>query len=131
MSAAEVQASFKRCELTGDFAETFYSIFLDASDDIAPLFANTDFRKQRALLRGTVFMMVMKDVDDARANGHFVKVGESHSSGRLDIKPELYEVWLDSLCATVKKLDPEWTEALETQWWQKMRPAIALITSMY
>ena len=131
MSAAAVQASFKRCEQTGDFAERFYSHFLGASDEIAPLFANTDFKKQRTLLRGSVFMMVMKEVDDTRAHGHFSKIGESHAHGQLDIKPELYEVWLDSLCATVKELDPEWTAELEDQWREKMRPAISLITSKY
>ncbi len=131
MSATTVQASFKRCEQAGDFAEEFYSIFLNASTEIAPLFASTNFESQRTLLRGTVFMMVMKDIDDQRAHGHFEKIGQSHARGQLNIKPELYEVWLDSLCQTVKQLDPEWTEELEEHWRQKMRPAIALITSMY
>ncbi len=27
----------------------------------------------------------------------------------LSIRPELYEVWLDSVCQTVKQMDPDWT----------------------
>ncbi len=131
MSAAAVQASFKRCEQTGDFAEKFYSIFLNASDEIAPLFKDTDFKKQRLLLRSTVHMLVMKDIQDDRSHQQLKMIGESHSHRQLDINPELYEVWLDSLCETVKQLDSEWTEELEDHWRQKLRPAISLITSLY
>jgi len=56
--------SFKRCEAFGDFSEKFYEVFLSASPDIAPFFANTEFGKQRKLLRATANIMVTRDIED-------------------------------------------------------------------
>ena len=49
----------------------------------------------------------------------------------LDIRPDLYELWLDSVCQTVKLLDPEWTQALQLAWRDQLRPGISFITSHY
>ena len=55
MGQAEVRPSFDRCEATGDFADKFYALFLNKSREIPPLFAQTEFQKQRKLLRATVY----------------------------------------------------------------------------
>ncbi len=131
MARSDIQSSFKRCEETGDFADTFYGIFLDTSPEVAGMFERTDFDKQRKLLRGTVFMMVSRDVNEPKAVEALERIGHSHSKANLDVRPELYELWLDSLCATVKKLDPNWTDELEADWREQMSPGISLITSLY
>ena len=131
MSDERIHESFKRCEASGDFAERFYSIFLKTSPEIGDLFADTDFKKQRVLLRASVFMLVTRDVAEPKAKEALQRIGISHSKANLDIRPELYETWLDSLCLTVQQMDPEWTEELETAWRDKMRPGIELITSLY
>lgn len=131
MSRAAVKSSFERCEKTGDFADTFYGVFLNTTEEVAAMFAETDFKKQRKLLRATVFMMVKQDVSEPQAAEALERIGRSHSKQKLDVRPELYEIWLDSLCATVKKLDPQWTEQLEADWREQMRPGITLITSLY
>ncbi len=56
MGQAEVRTSFERCEATGDFADKFYAIFLNKSPKIPPLFAQTEFEKQRKLLRAPTWM---------------------------------------------------------------------------
>ncbi len=131
MGQADVRASFDRCEKSGDFAECFYEIFLNSSPEIAPLFAKTDFEQQRRLLRATVYIIVTRDVDDPRGQETLERIGRSHGRSELDIRPELYEIWLDSLCETAKRLDPGWTPDLESSWRERMAPGIALITSLY
>ena len=126
-----VRASFDRCEAGGNFAETFYRVFLESSTEIAPLFAKTDFEKQRKLLRATVYIMVTRNVYDPHARETLEKIGHSHGRTQLDIRPELYELWLDSVCRTVEQLDPEWTSRTEQEWRDRLRPGIELITSMY
>ena len=59
------------------------------------------------------------------------RIGESHGRSELDIRPDLYELWLDSVCQTVKLLDPEWTQALQLAWRDQLRPGISFITSHY
>ncbi len=131
MDQPGVRASFDRCEAAGDFAEAFYEVFLNSSPEIAPLFAKTDFKKQRPLLRATVFIMVRSDVDDPTTREALERVGHSHAQSKLDIRPDLYDLWLDSVCETVKRMDPEWTPQVERAWRERMAPGIALITSLY
>jgi len=130
-AAETVRASFERCEANGDFAEQFYEIFLGSSDEIAPLFADTDFSRQRRLLRATVYVLVTRAVDDAAARETLERIGRSHARSGLDIRPELYELWLDSVCSAVQRMDSEWTAQLEAAWREQLRPGISLITSFY
>ena len=131
MEQSTIRASFDRCEAAGDFAERFYEVFLNRSPEIAPLFAKTDFKQQRKLLRATVYIMVTRDVDDPEAHDTLERIGHSHARAKLNIRPDLYALWLDSLCETVKGMDSEWTPALEQSWRDHMAPGIALITSLY
>ena len=127
----EVVASFIRCESTGDLGERFYTIFLKASPEVAALFEHTDFVKQRKLLRGSIYTMVTRDPLDDTARRTLKRIGETHGRSGHNVPPRLYEVWLDSLCETVKGLDPEWTEELEKQWRIRMRAGIQFITAAY
>ena len=67
MARSDIQSSFKRCEATGDFADTFYGIFLNTSPEVASMFSATDFEKQRKLLRATVLIMVNRDISEPKA----------------------------------------------------------------
>jgi len=127
-----VWESFNRMEATGDFAATFYEQFLDSSPDIAPYFVNTNFSKQRKLLRGSVYMMVTRDVSDPKMRVQLDRVALSHSRrGAWPIPPRFYWFWLNSLCATVKALDPEWTPILDKRWRERMQDGIQVITSQF
>ncbi len=127
----EVKLSFGRCEANGNFAEYFYNNFFASSPKIEPLFKNTDFNKQRILLRATVFLLVNSDVDNPKAKETLERIGHSHSRSKLNIAPELYELWLDSICKTVKDMDADWTSELEQSWRSQLRPGIDIITSYY
>ena len=131
MPNALVRDSFKRCEAAGDFAKEFYAVFLNASPEIAPHFAATDFAKQRKLLRATVYILVTRDVDDPQAFAALERIGRSHSRSELNIRPALYDLWLDSVCSTVTRLDPDWTPELEAAWRGQLRPGINAITALY
>jgi len=131
MSIEIVRNSFMRCESTGDFGEKFYDIFLKKSPEIADSFASTDFKKQRKILRASVFILASRDVEDPKAKEVLEGVGHTHDKNHLDIRPELYVTWLESLCETVREMDPEWSEDLEVLWRQQVQLGINLITSMY
>ena len=73
----EVRQSFDRCEAAGDFAETFYTTFMNASPAIAPFFAKTEFARQRTLLRDSVYLMVTQDVSDPEMRALLKKLGDT------------------------------------------------------
>ena len=127
----EVRESFARCEAAGDFAETFYQTFIQSSPAIAPFFAQTEFGRQRQLLRDSVYLMVTHDVSDPDMRALLDKLGNLHSRAGRNIAPKLYEIWLDSICATVKELDPEWTQSLEDHWRVRLRAGMQIIMAAY
>ena len=127
----EVRESFARCEAAGDFAETFYATFMQSSPAIAPFFAQTDFGRQRQLLRDSVYLMVTHDVSDPDMRALLDKLGNLHSRAGRNIAPKLYEIWLDSICATVKELDPEWSQSLEDHWRVRLRAGMQIIMAAY
>lgn len=131
MDDESVRESFKRCEAAGDIGETSYGVFLRTSPQIAALFANTEFAKQRRHLRASVFLLVTRDIEDPKSREIVSHIGESHSRGNLDIHPELYDIWLQSLSETFKQMDPEWTEELDSRWRKQVQSGIDLITSLY
>ena len=127
----DVRLSLERCETYGEFGEVFYEAFLNASQEIPHYFENTDFIRQRLVLRDSVKMMVERDVADPAMRAMLKQLGETHNRHNRNIPPFLYELWLNSVCATVRLLDPEWDERLDRQWRVRLRPGIQLITAAY
>ena len=126
-----VRDSLERCEANGGFAETFYNTFLNASAEIAPYFASTDFARQRTLLRDTVYTMVSHHVTEPEMRELLERLGEAHNRHNRNVLPVLYELWLDSICETGKTLDPEWSEDLDRQWRARLRPGMQIIMAAY
>ena len=75
--------------------------------------------------------MVRHRLHEEKASAALEKVGKTHSRNGYNIRPELYGLWLDSLCETVKQHDPEFTSDLESQWRERMQEGIDFIVSTY
>lgn len=126
-----VQASYDRCLQDETFFDTFYDLFLKKSEEIPPMFANTDFRKQKQMVRISVRMMIRLGLGEPQTQQAIEKLGELHSSRDRDVRPELYELWLNALCESVKQHDPEYTPELEQKWRDTMKSGIDLMIEMY
>lgn len=127
----EVRLSFERCEAHGDFAETFYRLFMDSSPEIPPHFAQTDFDRQHRVLRDSVHVMVSRDVADPAFRALLSRLGTAHSREGRNVWPRLYELWLDSICRAAKALDPDWSDELERKWRVRLRAGMQLIMAAY
>lgn len=123
--------SYHRCETAGGLFDTFYDVFFAKSSEIPPKFANTDMQRQKQNVMASVLMALRLARGDAVARKYISELAESHSRRHHDIKPELYGMWLDALCESIKKHDPQFTPQLERQWRDAMRPAIDLMTAAY
>ena len=76
-------------------------------------------------------MMIRLNTGNANARRIIEKVGETHASHALDIRPELYELWLNSLCEAVQRHDPAYHADLEAAWRESMQEGIQLVTTHY
>jgi hemoglobin-like flavoprotein len=111
--------------------ERFYEILLAADPRIRQLFSHTDFTRQKELfLHGLVSLL---DYAEGKASGQMAirRLGELHSRRRMNIAPEMFIVWVDSLMKTLAELDPQFSPPLEAEWRRTLSPGIDIIKQMY
>lgn len=111
------------------FFDSFHSIFKNSHPDVAPMFARMDFTKQNELLRVALGIMLMIDHAGDAAKQILTKIRESHSRNRLNIRPELYDCWVDSLMRACAQHDPEFSAETQTAWREVLQKRIDYIRS--
>ena len=122
--------SLERCSANADFLRRFYTLFLASSGEVAKKFERTDFRKQTRLLRTSLYIMMLSS-DGAELGAHLERLAKLHSRAGLDIKPELYDLWLDRLVQAVREFDPMVDVEIETAWRRVLQPGIDYMKSRY
>ena len=126
-----VLASYHRCERSGGLFDTFYDLFFAKSPEIPRRFAHTDMERQKQVVMASLLWVLRVYKGDPVAHAEVSKLAESHSRSGHDVRPELYSLWLDALCESVAKHDPQYTPALESQWRHVMQTGIDLMKSKY
>lgn len=128
---AEVKQSYGRACLQPIFFDRFYDIFLQSSPRIKPLFAKTDFKKQKEALR-TGLAMLLAHVEGKPTGTMTVnRIAESHKKTNMNIEPNLYPFWINSLVKAVKEHDQQWTSDLEGKWEKCLKVGVDHIVSQY
>jgi len=130
MSAAnKVMQSYGRCCACPDFFDTFYRNFLASSPLIREKFAHTDMVAQKQLLRQGILNLVMhaRGMPDTKLRA----LGESHSRFKMDIRPELYDLWLDALLNTIDQFDQQCDAETRQAWREVLNKGIAVIKAGY
>ena len=108
--------SLNRCSQDDQFMAMFYRRFLATSPEVRKKFRDTEFsRQERVLLRSLQLSASATDGDPV-ALRELHSLAESHDRHHLDIRPELYEYWLDALVETAWEFDPEWNPQIEESW---------------
>jgi hemoglobin-like flavoprotein len=120
--ANELTASYYRCRRDERFLDTFYDRFLSKSPAVAQMFAKTDFKFQKLVLRQSLLEMLCFDRGMSGTREEIERLGLRHKE--LGVTPEMYATWLESLCEAIKKHDPSYTPALEQLWREAMLKSI-------
>jgi len=134
MDAVEVfRASLKRCLEKPDFLLDFYGTFMASSDEIRDKFRNTDFKKQTEVLADSLWAMAVAAQGEpgSPALRDLPRLAERHSRRGLDIRPGLYDDWLDSLVATAKRHDPMFSPQIADAWRATLAVGIEILRSQY
>ncbi len=116
MDISTVQESYARCTLKRGFIDRFYEVFLASHPSLAPRFANTDMADQKGLLRKGISMMLLFSQGNAMATNALNRIGETHSQRGMDIPPNMYTFWKNSLMQVVHEYDPKLTPEIDAQW---------------
>lgn len=123
--------SLQRCTQTDGFLDRFYGLFLAASPEIAAKFRNTDFGKQKRLLKASFYMMMLAAECTPEKQPLFEQIARRHARDRQDIPPYMYEIWLDCLLRAVSEFDDQYDETVERLWRAVLEPGIRYMQSKY
>jgi hemoglobin-like flavoprotein len=97
------------------FFRRFCEIFFSSSEEVAEHFANTDMDHQVRVLQKAMFHLIsfylIKNDNDFIGN-----IALTHDREHLDIRPELYDVWLAALLQTVAEMDPYYRPETALAW---------------
>jgi hemoglobin-like flavoprotein len=123
------QNSYSRCLRAQDFFASFYERLLSSDPAIPPMFAETEFPKQHKLLQHGLGLLLSyaNKPDDTLLE----RIAARHSAGGLNVPPDMYDVFVDVLLATVRQHDPHFDDEVETAWREAVRPGIAFMQARY
>ena len=118
---ATFDESLRRCDANPKFLDIFYEKFLDSSPKVRARFADTDFARQKRLLRASFYLVLLASEDEEHGPERYLKyLAARHSARDLNIGAHLYDLWLDSLIKAVKECDPKYSSEVESAWEEMM-----------
>jgi hemoglobin-like flavoprotein len=111
-------ASFNRCRATSGFLDAFYQRFLASSDEVRAKFAGTDMMRQVRMVEDSLFVLAnaVQGEEGSPARGDLPRIAARHSRTDLDIRPALYDLFLECLIVTVKTHDAKFSPEVEAAW---------------
>lgn len=130
MSPADlVMQSYGRCCASSGFFDSFYQYFLASSPEIREKFAHTNMPAQKQLLRQGILNLVMhaRGMPDTKLRA----LGCSHARGALDIRPELYDLWLQALLQSIGEHDDQCDANTRLAWHEVLNKGISVIKAQY
>ena len=112
------------------FFNAFYDVFISKSDEIGEKFADVDMSIQVGVLQKSMFHLISFYV--AKTDSEYLRsIAMTHSRANYDIKPEFYDIWLESLIETLRKMDSEFDDDVELAWRLAMTPGIQFMKFHY
>jgi hemoglobin-like flavoprotein len=126
------EESLARCTADPVFLDAFYQRFLASSPKVREKFANTDFAHQKLALHSS-FNLLLRAAQEGGGGpeAYLTELADRHNAAHLGIGAELYDLWLDSLLATVAACDPQCSPAVEQAWEKVMGVGISFMCSRY
>ena len=127
-SIQRTRESLGRCVECETFLERFYELFMASSPAVGALFRNTDFERQKRVLRDSLYaILVAAGTTRGPAHDEIERLAKSHRD--IGVTDDMYGLWLDALVEAAREHDLHFTDALENDWRSSMGGAIALMKS--
>ncbi len=108
------------------FFEEFYDNFTHLSEDVAAKFTNVNMVRQQQMLSTSINTMLNCYVE-REISPEMHRIAVMHDRAHLDIRPELYDRWLECLIEAVKKFDVDFDEDVELAWRLVLSTGIAFM----
>jgi hemoglobin-like flavoprotein len=120
--------SLGRCVECETFLARFYELFMASSPEVAELFRNTDFERQRRVLRDSLYaMLVAAGTTGGPAHDEVARLARLHKN--IGVTHDMFTLWLDALIQAAREHDVHFTDELENDWRSALSGPIELMKS--
>ncbi len=125
------RSSYGRCILKPGFLDRFYELFLAQSPKIAQKFKHTNMEAQKKVLKTGLANMIA--YAQGKPSGKIVidRLAKSHSRDQLDIPPQMYPLWTNSLIKALSEYDRKWTPETQVAWKELLDIGVKAISAGY
>jgi hemoglobin-like flavoprotein len=123
--------SLERCMARPEFLHRFYELFIRSSDEVAEKFKNTDMKKQERVLKYSLYTLLLAVGGGESGRAELERLAEVHNRKNRDIKPHLYDLWLDCLLQAVREYDGAYGPEVERSWRQILGTGINHLKERY
>jgi hemoglobin-like flavoprotein len=123
--------SLDRCRRDAGFIDHFYNLFIGSGPDVAAKFADTDFRRQKRVLMASLYALMLAAEGHPEGGVHLRRIATLHDREHHDVRPELYDRWLDALIQAVGDCDPRFSCETEQAWRAIVLPGIGVMKAAY
>ena len=113
---SEVTKSCNRCFAVPAFFGTFFQELSPRVPAVTDLFAGADEIVLKAFLRKAVTLILLDAAGSPHATESLARVRIRHGPGDLNLNPDWFPHWIESLMAAISKHDPEYTPTLGKKW---------------
>ena len=120
--------SLGRCANCETFLHRFYELFMGSSPKIAELFGNTDFERQKRMLRDSLYvMLVAAGTMKGPAHEELERLAKLHQD--MGVTPDMFTLWLEALIDAAREHDTHFSEELGNDWRASLSGPIELMKS--
>lgn len=123
--------SFTRCQKQEGFFKRFYEIYVESSDEVKEKFKNTDMERQVKMLTNSFYTAKLATNGGAAIKNNLQKLAAVHGKKGRDIRPGLYDLWLDCLMQAVNEFDAEFSSDVDAAWRSMLLPGIGYMQAHY
>lgn len=91
---------------------------MGSSEEVREKFRNTDMKRQARVLEDSLYVVAnaVQGEERSPARGALPALAARHSRQDLDIRPGLYDLWIDCLVETARAHDPQFDPVVESAW---------------
>lgn len=131
MNIDNVKISYGRCLAYEEFFDYFFDRFFESHPSVKEMFAETDFPEQKKHLRHGLNLVIMFASDNLPGQLGLNRIKDTHGKTNLNIRPEFYPLWKESLMKAVVHFDKDITEELKAEWGMVLDKGIEFIAAGY
>lgn len=108
------------------FFDRFYERFIGSDPEVAEIFDGVDLERQKQVLRESLRELLIFFIDH-EISSYMRNLARVHGPQGRNIRVELYDRWLETILATAREIDEQFSDNDELAWRLVLSPGIELM----